>query len=69
MSKYIILDFNDGLDYVADLIDEMPSADVVEVVRCKDCRHYIKPYCSRFMVGLTPADDDAFCAWGERKDG
>jgi hypothetical protein len=26
-----ILDFNDGIDYVTDLIDEMPSADVVEV--------------------------------------
>ncbi len=26
-----ILDFNDAVDYVTDLIDEMPSADVVEV--------------------------------------
>lgn len=24
------------------LVDEMPTADVVEVVRCKECKHYGK---------------------------
>ena len=23
-----------------DMVDELPAADVAEVIRCKDCRHY-----------------------------
>ena len=50
-------------------------ADVVEVVRCKDCEHY-KPqpkyknsetkYCCRSAYVRVNADD--FCSYGERKE-
>ena len=49
--------YGEGLDFSAhrvwelqDKIKNMPSADVVEVIRCKDCKHYksyydmFKPY-------------------------
>lgn len=49
-------------------IQELPTADVMEVVRCKDCIHYgevgdceVHPYDDRFNVNY-------FCADGERKD-
>lgn len=44
-------------------IDNAPAADVVPVVRCKDCkRREIDSLCEYF-------DDDDFCSNGERKDG
>lgn len=42
-----------------------------EIVRCKDCRHYVAEYCTRDIKSRTNmfymrADD--FCSYGERKD-
>jgi hypothetical protein len=46
-----------------ELVDIVPAADVVPVVRCKDCkRREIDSLCEYF-------DDDDFCSHGERKDG
>lgn len=51
-------------------IDEIPAADVREVVLCKDCKH-----CETWESGLccTLHDDmyakaDSFCADGERRE-
>lgn len=50
-----------------------PAADVVEVVRCKDCKfaeifdHESYCLCLRKMAGKIRPDD--FCSYGERKDG
>lgn len=48
---------------------EMPTADVVEVVRCEDCRYWD----NRFDVmvcnltdGMKGASD--YCSYGERKE-
>ena len=54
----------------------IPAADVVEVVRCKDCRHYTrkhgklpwntdKRYCNRSATVATAPDD--FCSFGEKR--
>lgn len=61
-------------------IEDVPSADVVEVVRCRDCKYYkngkhftdIK-FCQRLPYyaekgGLNTADND-YCSYGERKEG
>ena len=54
------------------------NVDAVEIVRCRDCKHY-KPqkksahwenranYCNRVVTIKTQPDD--FCSYGERKDG
>ena len=60
---------------IIDRINEQPTVDAVEVVRCKDCKWYmIAPfdnvpycchesgYCGEHMLGLF------YCANGERKD-
>ena len=48
----------------------LPSADVVEVVRCKDCRFHEDEqagmvYCPEIVGGWV--EDDWFCKGGERR--
>ena len=62
----------------ANQISEVPTIDAVEIVRCKDCKHY-RPqkksahwedranYCDRFVTIKTRPYD--FCSYGKRKDG
>lgn len=50
-------------------IDSVPSADVVEVVRCKDCKfNKGKNKClNEHSIIDIPKDGD-YCSYGERKD-
>ena len=43
------------------------QVDAVEVVRCKDCKHFDSkmPYCLWHYIGCSPYD---FCSYGELKD-
>jgi hypothetical protein len=61
------------VDYINIIIDEQPTVDAVEVVRCKDCKHWLKdvPGCTdaigrcrfgNYMVGAA-----GYCVYGERK--
>ena len=53
--------------YPEDLINE-PTVDAVEVVRCKDCKHYSRD--EMFGVGYCYGAEkklDDFCSYGERK--
>ena len=46
-------------------------ADVVEVVRCKDCKYYTTRnggVCEEPYNGLMFAAKDSFCSYGERKE-
>ena len=51
-------------------INEQPTADVIEVVRCKDCKHgsqYTndKVWCS---LGATSYRLNDYCSYGERRE-
>ena len=47
-------------------IESQPTADVVEVVRCKDCIWYLKDgSCARHLKQFESYD---FCSYGERGD-
>ncbi len=59
------------------LIDMQPTADVVEVVRCKDCKHY-KAF-DRITYGKNTAkaccrgakrkvNENDYCSYGERRE-
>jgi hypothetical protein len=54
-------------------IDQTPTADVVEVVRCKDCVHYCGfEHCTNGICDLDTISKRAvctndFCSYGERK--
>lgn len=54
---------NDRANEIIDVFDSLPSADVQEVVRCKDCK-YRKS--SEFCECREP---NFYCADGERMDG
>lgn len=61
-----------SLKFARGAISEIPAADVVPVVRCKDCKHY-KPEeyecgCD-FGGGLPYVKADDFCSYGDRMDG
>lgn len=84
MSRYIdadalIEDFEssdaDGINlaldrYAINCIDDAPTADVVEVVRCKDCKHYISDGGALMICEVTEMNtsDCDFCSYGERKE-
>jgi hypothetical protein len=51
---------------VLDSIDAQPTADAVEVVRCRDCKWYQKGEC-RETGGLMDVKPDDFCSYGERR--
>ena len=44
-------------------LNEVADADVVPVVRCKNCKHWNNGDCYR--IELTRPDD--YCSYGERK--
>lgn len=59
---------------VANLLLHAPTVDAVEVVRCRDCKHWLKDVAgctdfvgrcefANYMVGAT-----GYCTYGERKD-
>lgn len=54
-------------------IDDTPTVDAVEVVRCKDCKHYYAdPWgygnCV-FEGGVSRRTKDSdYCSWGERRE-
>lgn len=59
------------LEHLQQIIDNISANNIMEVVRCKDCKYYRKMYklCScrsdKFNVYLN---DNDFCSYGERKE-
>ena len=58
------------------LIEMQPTVDAVEVVRCKDCEHFVRNSkvntdrgdCYRYGIGcLRGKKIDDFCSYGERR--
>lgn len=54
-----------------EVADPPTRADLVQVVWCRDCKHYTDDemeyyhYCGSWCEQVTP---DGYCAWGERRD-
>ena len=59
---------------IYEAIQEAPAADVVEVVRCKDCKYWDdRGYCDHehwedAEGWAKTADHDDFCSYGRRND-
>lgn len=51
--------------YAAKWLELLPPADVVEVVRCKDCKRRNGFGCPAFVGGMN-LDDEDFCSFGEK---
>lgn len=56
-----------GFSEAGSIIDNIPTADVVEVVRCKDCKYWLeqefKGFCS---IHFTKKFANDFCSYGKR---
>ena len=66
-------------DCIASEISDLPAADVVEVVRCRDCKHYReragRSMCAERAVrldgheaGLLTTYKNNFCSLGKRRE-
>ena len=60
------LDFESGKKVIEHL-ERMPSADVVQVVRCKDCLFFTTEKSCCRPEGLIKAREDDFCSYGEKR--
>ena len=67
-----------GLTIAKNVIDNAPTVDAVEVVRCRDCKHHRtlrdRDMCAKNAdmlngreVGLKSTRADDFCSRGERR--
>ena len=69
--------YDDGYIDAVERIEEwleQNTVDAVEVVRCKDCKHYMlwedsddKKTCAK-SIGLMVSDPDDFCSYGEKRE-
>lgn len=55
-------------DTILDLVDSVPTADAVPVVRCKDCK-YRDGTPGQPNILCAQMHEDDFCSYGERKEG
>lgn len=67
------LEYESGVK-VLKMIDEQPAADVVEVVRCKDCEYrYVPCRCALWYASCNGNEyfaergDEFYCSYGKRK--
>ena len=75
----VLMDAAPYFEKAAQMLEQLPAADVVPVVRCKDCKWFADNNggewygCQMFqVVRITPEDapkPDDFCSYGEQKDG
>lgn len=59
-----------GLDMAYVALKRFPAADVVEVVRCKDCRYFHNGYDEKCCInhkGVVVTDENGFCHHAERR--
>ena len=61
-----------AIEIAEKLVLSLSSADVVPVVRCKDCRYFRsnnenQTYCNA-RDGLSDPEENCFCNYGERKN-
>ena len=73
LAPYEENDFSQQMDVILAIVDAQPAADVVEVVRCKDCIWRGREECAMFYrcdcgEQHTWETDNDFCSYAERRD-
>ena len=65
-----------GYQEIGRLIDNAPTVDAVEVVRCRECKWHRSgqnevdtwSICIEPTLRAAHVQDDDYCSWGERKE-
>lgn len=74
ISRQAAIDAVNSLTYPSSLVDVkrklvgLPSADAVEIVRCRDCKHNPNDTWFECPISHLPYKEDRWCWKGERKD-
>lgn len=59
-----------AFESIIECLKQVPTVDAVEVVRCKDCRHYSCGFCMHSQWwnedDATTVESNDFCSYGER---
>lgn len=67
--ELIVMEYG-GIKFVPkEFVDDAPTVDAVEVIRCKDCKH--NPEEEWFgcpMVSSHKRGDDDYCSFAERRE-
>ena len=50
-----------------DRIKALPSAQP-EIIRCKDCKYYMRPHGCGNIDGMATAQEDGHCSYAERRE-
>lgn len=72
LAPYEENDFSQQMDVILAIVDAQPTADVVEVTFCKDCRYYQDAKVNEKGFLICPASGmeitvTDFCSYGRRK--
>ena len=65
-NSFTVPEYADGWNSAIDIIANAPTADVVEVVRCKDCRYKLQ--CNQYVLMTGDEICLGFCSYGERSE-
>lgn len=65
-----------GFDAIKGVIDDAPTIDAVQVVRCRECKWHRSgqnevdtwSICIEPTLRAAHVQDDDYCSWGERKE-
>ena len=74
MARGLGIPYTDFIDVAERCMDDIPTADMVEVVRCKDCKHgevdnadFPNQYLCHHH-GSAWNEGNHYCSYGERAD-
>lgn len=75
MARGLGIPYTDFIDVAERCMDDIPPADVVEVVRCKDCKYWDNTtkwaVCTKWSADpyeQANTEKNDYCSYGERKD-
>ena len=76
MKIYTRYEFTSDMGDAMEILDNTPTVDAVPVIRCKDCKLWMKnPYRESSVFGLCfkhkdiaiATDETDWCSWAERR--
>ena len=77
MKIYTRYEFTSDMGDAMEILDNTPTVDAVPVIRCKDCKLWMKnPYRESSVFGLCfkhkdiaiATDETDWCSWAERRN-
>lgn len=54
-------------EWIDELTETLSDVPIIDLVRCRECKHVDSKKCPMYLMGLGYTDDD-FCSYGERRN-